>query len=215
MWNWKSIICVGALGIAGCTNAPGGNDSGTSDANVSMPQDAATSDAAALSCQARVPTDNFCTREFCNFSDFSLQRCDSRGNYNFYNEDFCQARLTLLVIAAGWCVPCQQEAPMIEESITKGYNGQVRVITVIYQNPDRTPPTINFCNTWRTQFGAPLTSHMVIDPLGVTQRYFPSMAFPSNMIVDNKGRIRYIVFGTRSGLGDIRQQIDALLAEAP
>jgi hypothetical protein len=53
----------------------------------------------------------------------------------------------------------------------------------------------------------------MIDPTGVTQIYFPNMAYPANIIVDRQGRIRYRQYGTSDGLQSLRDQIDAILAE--
>lgn len=148
------------------------------------------------------------------FRPFSLENCDGSGLYNFHNQEFCDGRLTVLVVAAGWCRPCQIEAPQIQSEITEVYGSRgVRVVVAMSQNADYSPPSIAFCNVWRERYG--LTNPMVIDPMGVTQIYFPNMAYPANMIIDRQGRIRYRTYGTSQGLTDMVNAIESLLAESP
>ena len=94
-----------------------------------------------------------------------------------------------------------------EEYASRG----VRVIGVMMQNPDYSPPTRTFCNTWRARYGQ--THPYVIDPTGTTQIYFPNMAYPANVVVDRDGRIRLRQYGVSEGLGSLRDAIDAILAE--
>jgi thiol-disulfide isomerase/thioredoxin len=160
------------------------------------------------------PLNNLCSMEGCDFAPVTLPSCSADGGeVIFYDPtSFCGVQATLLVIAAGWCVPCQMEAPMIEQLITAApeYQGRVRVITVIGQNPDYSAPTPAFCRTWQSRYR--LTSTMAIDPMGVTQRYFPNMAFPANLIIDAHGRIRYRTYGTSRGLTELRAALDDVLA---
>jgi hypothetical protein len=85
----------------------------------------------------------------------------------------------------------------------------VRVVTVYGQNVSRTAPTAAECMQWKNRYS--LESHMVYDPMGLTQRYFPNMAFPANMIVDRNGVIQFREYGTSRGLQALKDQIDALL----
>lgn len=168
-----------------------------------------------LACQAHVPSGNFCSMEGCNFRPLSLPQCDTdtpgSTNYDFYNADFCSNQLTLLVVAAGWCNPCMQEAPMIENLITSSpdYAGKVRVLSVMFQNADFSTPTCSFAMQWRTRFG--LTSHMMVDPHGSTAVYYPSMAFPANLLINGDGQIVYRAYGTSAGLSDLQAAIQANL----
>ena len=218
----RAILLVTVL-IAACAPAP--PDQIATDAGITIVDSGSATDAAAvedtataaadtgISC-ATTPTANFCSAENCNFRDVALPSCDEGGgSYRFYNEDFCSNQVTLLVIAAGWCVPCQMEAPMIEQLITTNpeYAGRVRVINVYGQNPDYSAPTARLCNQWRTRYG--ITGHMVTDPMGISQIYFPNQAYPSNMLIDRHGVIRYRAYGTSTGLNALRAQIDSILAE--
>jgi thiol-disulfide isomerase/thioredoxin len=225
MSSWKLFAVVASLAIVGCSPPPVVTDAGsTQDSGViadagTVPTDTGTApEDTGVACMP-TPTTNFCSAENCNFRDVALPDCDEGGgDYRFYGGDFCTTQVTLLVIAAGWCVPCQMEAPMIQQLITDGmdgdgvpYAGRVRVINVYGQNPDYSAPTFANCRIWKNRYH--ITAHMVTDPMGISQIYFPNQAFPSNMLIDRHGVIRYRAYGTSTGLSALRAQIDALLAE--
>lgn len=165
-------------------------------------------DGAAMACTPPALT-NECSMEGCNFADLTLPYCDGSGPFNFYRNDFCSNQLTLVVISAGWCVPCQQEAAQMQDEIISTYRGRVRVVTVYGQNTAGTAASPNECMQWKNRYS--LDSHMVYDATGMTQRYFPNMAYPANMIIDRQGVIRYRHYGTSAGLQSIKDELDALL----
>src|SRR4051812_37111025 len=37
---------------------------------------------------------------------FKLTNCDGSGDWQFVNQEFCDSKLTVMSIAAGWCKPC-------------------------------------------------------------------------------------------------------------
>jgi thiol-disulfide isomerase/thioredoxin len=204
----KSAVALAALALAGCGSPPAGP---APDASVDGGTQA--SDAGAgLACGASIPTDNFCAAEGCNFRPITLDRCDAGGGtYDFYGPDYCASKLTLLVVFAEWCVPCQEEAPMIQRLITEGYAGRgVRVVSVMAQNLGGEAPTADRCRNWQHAFR--LTSHMALDSRGLTQVYFPMMAFPANILVDRRGQIVYRAYGASAGLSELRDAIDTALA---
>jgi hypothetical protein len=110
-----------------------------------------------------------------------------------------------------------QEAPMIEQQITQGYGPRgVRVINVYAQNPDGSTPTLNHCQGWvtgaeRSPSQPALTSHVVMDPQGLTQAYLPTMGqgFPTSIVVDNTGTINDVVVG--GDLARVTGDLDAIL----
>lgn len=152
---------------------------------------------------------NECTMQGCQFASLQLPYCDGSGNFNFYETAYCSNQLTLVVISAGWCVACQMEAAQMQDEIIARYQNRVRVLTVYGQNVSRSAPTAAECMQWKNRYS--LESHMVFDPMGLTQRYFPNMAFPANMIVDRDGVIQFREYGTSRGLQALKDQIDALL----
>ena len=194
---------VAAISMTAC--GPGARPADASrDTAVTAPADAAV-------CIGSQPTnENYCSMPSCPFQPLSLPSCDMPGtNYSFYGSDLCQTSATLIVISAGWCVPCQREAPIIQRDITAAYAARgVRVISVYAQNVDAGTPTINECTAWRDRYR--LTSHMVIDPAGLTARWTPMNAFPTNIIVDQNGIIYDVIYG--SDLPRITDDLNAVLA---
>ena len=207
-----SWICiVGALVAFGCgdddvvTDDPGdlpGVDMGTP-----MEEDMGPVDA--LSCQDRVPTMGFGATPGRNLSDFTLQDC-SGTDYTFYNEDFCEAELTVISIAAGWCPPCIAESEQLEAEINDFYAGQgVRVIQILTQTADYSAPDLAYCQGWVDRFG--LSNIELIDPAQLTGIYFPSNSLPSTIIVDSQGVIRFRENGATDGLTSLKAAINSVL----
>jgi hypothetical protein len=171
------------------TNPPDAPRPSTDVASVDVP-------IAPSACPADVPTSHFCAAEGCNLGPLALQNCVADGGtFSFYDNDFCTRELTLLVIAAGWSVPSMMQAPLIQQQITGNpvYAGRVRVVSVLFQDPDYSTPTQLFCRTWESRYG--LTSYMTIDPTGTTQAYAPGLAFPATILIDGHGQIRFSEYG--------------------
>jgi hypothetical protein len=210
MMTLRSTIAVVALSAmvgVGCAPATPNTPSGDSGAPADAAQPPSSDSGEACS---RPALNNTCSMEGCDFASLQLPYCQpDGGNFDFYGPTFCSNQVTLVVIAAGWCVPCQQEAAQLQAEIIEPYAGRVRVVTVYGQNTSRVAPTAAECMVWKNRYR--LESHMVYDPTGLTQRYFPNMAFPANMIIDRNGQIRFREYGTSRGLQALKDQIDGLL----
>lgn len=145
------------------------------------------------------------------FEPFTLHACNTDQDWRFDGPDFYTSNLTVVSIAAGWCVPCQRESSQIQAQIIDRYRGMgVRFVQILVQNPDRTAITSSFCNTWATRYG--ITFPELMDPRFVTQPYVPMTAFPGNVIIDRQGRIRWREYGADMSLSSIRNAIDDVLA---
>lgn len=170
----------------------------------------ASPDAALPSCVASGTA--ACVDVGCRFAPATLRSCDpGEADLPVYGADFCERRATLLVLVAGWCGPCQAEAPMIEQYITQGYAMRgVRVISIVVQKPDRSAADATFCNTWRTTYG--LHSTMAFDPRMATAPYFAGITLPASILVDRRGVIRHRVMGASAGIAATRAAIDEVLA---
>ena len=155
------------------------------------------------------PVGNFGRTANFNLAPPTSTACSNGQPFSVYAADFCAATATVVVYSAGWCGPCQQEAPIVEREITAPYRARgVRVLTVINENPDRSPATTNFCNQWRTRYG--LTSTMLIDPTNSWPRSMQISAFPTIAVFDRTGRIRMVQ--SAPSLATVRATLDAILA---
>ncbi|HJL18750.1 MAG TPA: TlpA disulfide reductase family protein [Sandaracinaceae bacterium LLY-WYZ-13_1] len=199
-------FCAAVL-VLGCD----GSDPGEDDAGIVLTDSGPADDAGASACAA--PEEGFGTSEGRKFSPFTLQRCDG-SDYRFYGEEegYCDARFTVVSIAAGWCNPCRVEAEQMQERLVEAYADQgVRVVVAIIQNNDFGAPDLAFCDGWVDQYE--LTNPVLIDPTQETQIYFPGDSLPAALIVDSEGTIRYREYGVSVGLETTRAALDELLSE--
>lgn len=207
------IWIVGALVAFGC-----GDDDVTDDVTDDLPavdmgtptgEDMGPVDA--LSCQDRVPTSGFGAIPGRNLSGFTLQDC-SGADYTFYNEDFCDAEVTVISIGAGWCPPCIAESEQLEAEINDFYEGQgVRVIQILIQTADYSAPDTAYCQEWVDRFG--LSNIELIDPAQLTGIFFPDNSLPSTIIVDHEGVIRFRENGASDGLISLKSAINEVLGD--
>ena len=81
---------------------------------------------------------------------------------------------------------------------------------ILVQDPQRRAISPSQCNTWVNRYG--LSFPVLMDPQFITQPFVPMAAFPGNVIVDRRGRIRWREYGSERGLVSIREAIDEVLA---
>lgn len=213
MARW-GVVMILAAGLSACGDddrPTGGTDSGTVDVDGGGPAgDAGTMMTTDLSC-GDIPGEPYGVSVGRVLEPFTLPSCTEGGDYSFYNEAWCDAKLTVISIAAGWCPPCIQESMQLTDRVTEVYRDQgVRVMQVVVQKADYSEPDIAYCNDWVDRFG--LTNIELIDPTGVTQVYFPGGSLPSTIIVDSDGIIRFRENGATEGLTSLTNELDDLLA---
>ncbi|MCC6874456.1 MAG: TlpA family protein disulfide reductase [Sandaracinaceae bacterium] len=204
-----TLILSLALSMAlasACSNGPGGSP----DAGMITLSDAGGADGGGA-CAA--PTSGFGTEEGSNLFPLTLDRCDGTP-FDIYSEadGFCDARFTILAMAAGWCQPCRIEAAQMEALLVQAYADQhVRVVVALIQDNGSGAPDGAFCNEWVSQYG--LTNPVLIDPVQDTQIYFPAGSLPATLIIDSRGVIRHREYGVSTGLETTRAALDQLLAQ--
>lgn len=211
----RTTIFVSALMmLAACGDDATGVDAGDPmrvDSGGGTDSGPAPDTAGGLSCAERVPGMPFGTALGRSLEPFMLEACDG-SMYEFYNEDYCQSSLTVISIAAGWCMPCIMESMQLEEQINDRYAAQnVRVVQIIVQKEDGSQPDLAYCTNWVNRFG--LSNVELIDPLQLTNIYFPDGVLPSTIIVDDQGTIRFRENGATDGLTSLRARIDEVLRD--
>lgn len=201
-----AIRIATTLALAAALSSCGGDDtSATPDAGIVL------GDSGAPACAP--PSEPYGTSQGRKLRPFTLNRCDGTP-FEFYGEEegFCDATFTVLTIAAGWCAPCHAEAALIEANIAQAYADRgVRVVQVMIQDPGPAPPTAAYCQEWVERYG--LTFPELIDPMQITQVYFPDGALPATMIIDSNGVIVHHEVGVSNELETITATLDRLLAE--
>jgi hypothetical protein len=145
---------------------------------------------------------------------FTLQNCNAEGGatapWRFDGPDFFTSQLTVLIISAAWCVPCQREAAVLERTLIEPFRGRgVRFVQVLVQNADYSPISLPTCRNWVSRYGLSLPELM--DPTFITSPFVPRSAFPGNVIIDRRGRIRWREYGSDTGLSSIRTAVEEVL----
>jgi hypothetical protein len=206
------IAGVSGLLLAACNNTPStGVDAPTGTPDVPTGGNSV--------CAA--PTENpaaglvFGTSRGSLFEGFTLPTCDGTP-YAFYDDANCPSNYTMTVvsIAAIWCVPCQQESAQLTDRVTNAYAADgVRVVQIIVDGATRGSPfTPAQCEQWVSTYG--LVNPELMDQGGAeTNEFFPDGSLPSTIIVDRDGVIRFYENGASMGLVTLTGAIESLLCE--
>lgn len=142
-------------------------------------------------------------------NDFDLQDCNG-DSYAFPDQATCDAKLTVISIAAGWCGPCIAESRVLEAEINQMFDpADVHVVQVITQDANFNPPPAGYCTEWVERFG--LTNTQLVDPAQLLQPFFPENSLPSTIIVDNEGLILDRLTGIEAGPNPVAQLHDSLV----
>jgi hypothetical protein len=159
---------------------------------------------------AQYPQGPYGSRIGATFEPFTLNRCDGTP-WSFTGENWENSSMTVVIISAGWCVPCQREARQIQSQIVDPYVDRgVRVISVLVQDDRYMAITPTFCNRWVNTYD--LQIPILMDPRFILQPFVPMAAFPGNVIIDRQGRIRWREYGADMSLTSIRNAIEDVLA---
>lgn len=101
---------------------------------------------------------------------------------------------------ASWCIPCRQEAPLLEDLATNAPAG-LRVVGIIYQDsPDN-------AQAFLTEFGVSYPT--VLDPDGRAAIDYGVLGIPETFFVDRAGIIRAHQVGALSA-ADLPAQVAAI-----
>ena len=201
--------CGGGGAVGATPTADAGADIGSGVADVGAPLDTGATPAETY------PAGPYGSSVGRLFRPFTLTACNREGDeaqWRFDGPDFFTSQLTVLVIAAAWCVPCQREAAQIQAQIIDPYADRgVRVVQLLVQNTDGSAISPATCRSWVSRYG--ITFPELMDPMFITQPFVPMTAFPANVIIDRCGRIRWRQYGSETGLTSIRAAIDEVLAD--
>ena len=92
---------------------------------------------------------------------------------------------------ATWCGPCQQEMPLLD-AMYKKY--KPAGFTLLGVNVDKEAPPVKALMERK-----PVSFPVLLDPANAVSKAYNVNEMPSTVIVDRKGRIRYIHRGYRPG----------------
>lgn len=96
-------------------------------------------------------------------------------------------KVVLLNFWASWCVPCESEAPLLEQAQGKLIRHGGTVLGVTYL--DASPDSLSFVRHWR------LTYPSLRDAGGSFARAFGTNKVPESFLIDRRGRVVAIARG--------------------
>ncbi len=126
-----------------------------------------------------------------SFPDIEITDCN--GKRQTLDELRCSAKVTLVSIGAGWCQPCKDETPLLQELKNKMGPQGVEVVQIMFEDAQGNPATTLFCETWRDTYT--LTLPLYVDPAANTLAYFNSVKAPLNLLLDRDGKVLWSEIG--------------------
>lgn len=191
-WTLSGLLVFGLL--AGCAE-----DSG--DPNVGDDDD--DNDTGPSACELRVPSelagDRLGAISGRYIAPFTLQQCgEPEGTtYDFYGDAFCDAKVTVVSMVAGWCGPCRAETTALVNGLAAEYQAKgVRFVQVLIDDNDYGAADLQFCDSeWLGTYDPPFAV-LVDSPLvDVQSNVFNGVALPYSAVLNDEGQILAIELG--------------------
>lgn len=159
----KLVLALGIAGalLAGCKDdRNGGGDGGNGDGRIENGRFVPTTSNTDATCQ--IPTGPWGQSPGHLQQPWTIKDCD--GNpYALYNDDFCEAKATVVILSAGWCGVCRAEAPSMRADFLEPYADRgVRILQVLQEDNGYDPASGDFCHAWAEQYG--LQGYTFMDP---------------------------------------------------
>ncbi len=113
--------------------------------------------------------------------------------------------VTLINLWATWCAPCREEMPSIERVFHADSARGLRVAAVSID--DGAPAAVlDYAQQMHLSFD------VLQDRTGGIQDAYRTVGLPQSVLIDRRGRVRYVALGARSwDIGPQRALIDSLL----
>lgn len=144
------------------------------------------------------------------FPPFELPRCDGTP-YSFFNQEYCDSRATLTMLAASSCEPCRAEAQTMQRLYVRRFElCGLRVVQVLLQDNNGGEVSAGTCTDWVNQYG--LTNPVLRDQRNTLTPLFSRNSLPASLLIDAVGRVAY----RQSGISEtiLLSQIRAELTRA-
>jgi thiol-disulfide isomerase/thioredoxin len=138
--------------------------------------------------------------------DITLSNC--AGEMVSLHERLCQKNAAMIYFSAGWCQPCAEKMPKLEELHQK-YGDDIEIWVAMRENSGpQDPATKVFCNEWTEEFE--LSLPVLIDPTDKHTGSFlkAGTTYPVTVMVSSDGVIQAIETGSDV---DLESYIQALL----
>lgn len=113
-----------------------------------------------------------------------------------------RGQLVLVNFWASWCVPCRDEAPMLQQAARDYEARGLRVVGVLYQD------SAEAAREFEAKYS--LTYPTVLDPDGRTAIDFGVLGIPESFLIDKDGLVRDRQFGPYTA-DELRRKIELYL----
>lgn len=130
------------------------------------------------------------------------QHGDTFSLWQFYGQ------VVILDISTMWCAPCQALAEEVDETWHHYDGSDLMYLTVLPQNLDGTPPSVEDLNTWTDAYG--ITAPVVADDKDWYLGAVPNNTFPQLMVIGRDMTVH--VRDIPASDPEIRKEVDAFLA---
>ena len=110
-------------------------------------------------------------------------------------------RVFVINFWASWCVPCREEAPVLEDFATRHQSAGVELIGIVFQ--DTTRAARSFAKEFR------ITYPQAVDPSGRTAVDYGVRGVPETFVIDQRGVVMATLIGavSKGTLDDVVRQV--------
>jgi peroxiredoxin len=137
--------------------------------------------------------------------DYTLQTCDGE---TVSIHELCGNPASLIIGYAGWCPPCNSNAPLWQTGYASRADSGLGAYFVINQNTSAAVPDATYCAGTRDRFG--LTMPVLFDPTGRFHSTLGMAANDSSIVIDSDFEV--IATGQYRSTSSVFADVDALLA---
>lgn len=139
-----------------------------------------------------------------SFPDVTLTACN--GDSVRFDEVRCGAAYTFVSIGTGWCEPCIEEAPLLDDLGARFADRSLQVVQVLFEDAEREPASAAYCGVFQSQTS--IQSTVYADPSAQTIREFDPPIIPRQLLVDRTGKVLLSIPGA------LPSDIDARIEQA-
>lgn len=185
----KRLLAAAAVLMTGACGSSTKEAASTDTGSVQPAGDTAAGGDTGASGNTCAPAGSSCTLGE-DLLDVELRNC--KGETVRVADIVCAGKASIVYFGAGWCQPCREKQPKLQEWYTENHAKGLNVVTILKeQGGPGDPATTTFCQEWTQQYG--LEFPVYIDPTDkiTTACLGTGGTLPISMVVAPDWRIVY------------------------